>query len=212
MKSYTDSKEDKKKFILNYEIKDDKIIINLASKESYTIPYTFANETRILSIMKNQVSDFSNQEYLYEETWELFVSLNKLFILFLIVPYTVVLMGLLNPFLIPIGIWGKIFDNDIKKNKMFIENEVDLNERIKENPEILANITKRAREIIQSEIFSSHGLTINSIDKIKYKDLKQILENIKKEEIKLKELEELSKFEFPETQDKSLGFVKNKRF
>lgn len=46
MKNYTISNVDAKTFILNYEIKDGQIIINLASKEKYVIPYTEENEKK----------------------------------------------------------------------------------------------------------------------------------------------------------------------
>ena len=44
MKDYTFDKISREKFIKNYNIKDDQIIINLASKEKYVIPYTKENE------------------------------------------------------------------------------------------------------------------------------------------------------------------------
>ena len=55
MKNYTISNVDAKTFILNYEIKDGQIIINLASKEKYVIPYTEENEKKIIERMEYQV-------------------------------------------------------------------------------------------------------------------------------------------------------------
>ena len=56
MKDYTFDKISREKFIKNYNIKDDQIIINLASKEKYVIPYTKENEEKILARMEEQVN------------------------------------------------------------------------------------------------------------------------------------------------------------
>ena len=61
MKNYAINKYQEKSFILNYKIIDDKIIINLASSDNYTLPYTKENEIMILERMKDQV--LNSDEY-----------------------------------------------------------------------------------------------------------------------------------------------------
>ena len=48
MKNYSLNYNEYKMFILNYEIKDDRIIINYADGEKSLIPYTFQNEKKRL--------------------------------------------------------------------------------------------------------------------------------------------------------------------
>lgn len=57
MKDYTLNKEDERTFILNYEVKDNKIIVNFASGKKYEVPYTEEDEKIILTLMKEQVNN-----------------------------------------------------------------------------------------------------------------------------------------------------------
>ena len=61
MKDYTLDSEEAVSFILNYEIKDNQIIVNYANGEHYIIPYTNDNEEKILKKMEDQV--YSAQYY-----------------------------------------------------------------------------------------------------------------------------------------------------
>ena len=55
MKDYSKSLEERREFILSYEIKDEQIIINLAKGEPYPIPYTEENLKKVDEKMKFQV-------------------------------------------------------------------------------------------------------------------------------------------------------------
>lgn len=69
---------------------------------------------------------------------------------------------------------------DIEKNKLFIQNEAKLYEHCKSkklNRNILSNTTTKTKKIVKSTPASD--FTLNMIDQMSYKDLKQLLENIK---------------------------------
>ncbi len=77
---------------------------------------------------------------------------------------------------------SKLKIRDIEKNKMFIENEEILKDNTKINQNALVNVSKKTQELVASTPEEKPIFTLNSIDKISYKDLKQILENIKREQ------------------------------
>jgi len=63
MKDYAINRNKRKNFILNYQVKNDQIIINYASKKSKKIPYTKEAENRILNKMEKQVNDFDQAKF-----------------------------------------------------------------------------------------------------------------------------------------------------
>lgn len=86
------------------------------------------------------------------------------------------------------GIFGiyAIIDSEIKiadalKNKLFSENVKDLNKHIN-SKNVLYKTTNKTKKIVNKIINDHDSLTINNVDKIKYEELKLILENIKKEQ------------------------------
>ena len=54
MKDYSKTYDEKEKYILSYEKKDDQLIVKLATNKTYTIPKTRENENELLSKMKEQ--------------------------------------------------------------------------------------------------------------------------------------------------------------
>ncbi len=200
MKDYSLNLEASKTFILNYIVKDNQIIVNLANGENYVIPYTIRNEKKILKRMKAQVlqSDefISKQEERFSKSWKwVLFSLYVLDICFgvlignSVAPIISVVCAICGSgFLFNLGyriysmIDSKRNIKDVKKNKMLLDNEKRLNKKVKENYNVLANIDEKTRELIHSTPANQPVFTLNSIDKIKYKTLKQILENIDREE------------------------------
>ena len=73
--------------------------------------------------------------------------------------------------------------NDFKKNILFIENEEKINQKVLENSNIFTNvISKKTHDKMVIKPDGNKGYTINSIDKMKLKELKNMLELIKLEE------------------------------
>ena len=86
-----------------------------------------------------------------------------------------VLASVLSVLFIPLEVYiiidSKEKIKDINKNRMFLSNEKLLNEKVKLNQNILSNMNTKTKE-----------LSLNDMDKIKYKELKTILDNIKRDE------------------------------
>lgn len=193
MKNYVLDRDKSIDFILNYTIKGNNIIINTASKEKITVPNTEEYEKNILKKMKKQVKKYA---YQYKNHWqsecdENFTIVKALLINALI--WTPLWIFTLPVFLIPLVgvsallimfiIFGTKYKisktniEDAKKNIMFIENEEDINKYIAHE-----NVLSKMKSDTAKVTLESNKLNINSIDKIKYKELKRMLEAMKSEQ------------------------------
>jgi len=198
MKDYSLNLEDSKTFVLNYTVKDNQITVNLANGENYVIPYTAENEVKLLKRMKTQVlqSDefMSKQEKRFSKSWKLAIWGVSMLALNVIASASDI-----SAVSIVSGMWASwfVFDigyriysmidskrniKDINKNKMLLNNEERLNEKVKENHNVLAHTDEKTKKMVHSTPVDQPVFTLNSIDKIKYEELKQILENIDREE------------------------------
>ena len=65
---------------------------------------------------------------------------------------------------------------------MFLNNEELLNRKVKSNQNILSNTNTKIKELVASTPEDAQVFSLNTIDKIKYEDLKTIIENIKRDE------------------------------
>lgn len=198
MKDYSLNLEDSKTFVLNYTVKDNQITVNLANGENYVIPYTAENEVKLLKRMKTQVlqSDefMSKQEKRFSKSRKLAIwgvpmlALNVIASASDISAVSIVSGMWASWFVFDIGyriysmIDSKRNIKDINKNKMLLNNEERLNEKVKENHNVLAHTDEKTKKMVHSTPVDQPVFTLNSIDKIKYEELKQILENIDREE------------------------------
>lgn len=197
--------EDNDNIILGYKIKDDKILIDFSNKlESHHIPYSFENEKKVLEQMKKQISEPSYQKrisHINNYVVEKYTSLSDYLLPLIKIAIELILIDLTNPtifnvillilaganagiFIAKIGIlieFDKIL-KDIDKNTLFLENEDEINEYLKENPDIIDELPKKAKELIISPYNKEQNININILDKIKYKQLKKILEKMKIDE------------------------------
>ena len=71
---------------------------------------------------------------------------------------------------------------DLEKNKILLDNQEKINEMIKENQNILTNSNEKIKKMVKSTPEDKPVFTLNSVEKIKLKELKSVLENIQKEE------------------------------
>lgn len=181
MKDYTLNKEDERTFILNYEVKDNKIIVNFASGKKYEVPYTVEDEKTILTLMREQVNNTekfekkAKKELKVTAGWLIFSIVNIAF------DATILLTGSSTaPTLQVIG--GSLFIlsgtletcalvdikaklKDLKKNKLFLDNEDLFEYKEKTNTDVL-NKEESVRETI----------TLNDIDKISYNEVKEMVD------------------------------------
>lgn len=202
MRDYSLNLEDSKTFVLNYTIKENQIIVNLAKGENFIIPYTPENEKKLLEIMKTQVlmSDrfMKTQEKRFSMSWKLtilsvFMLMYNVFVLASgksILPVGSGLCAGLFVFNIIYNVLGMVDSkkniNDIKKNLTLVYNEERLNEKVKKNPYVLANILaitdEKSKGMVSSTPTEPHVFTLNNTDGISYRQLEKILKVIDREE------------------------------
>lgn len=202
MKDYSLTYRDKVRFILNYEVKDNKIIINYATGEKKEIPYSREDEDKILDKMKMQVVESD------EITKEVTSNFKSLVIPFGIVGYGssyIMLSNIINnlgnsqisnnieriiSFLVVClslsvfptvkGIKYYKLLRDIDKNSLFQDKNFYMNCNMRIEDKYLEGLSKKTKEIIRSTIDGDNIFTFNTIDKMSYKDLKKVLENIER--------------------------------
>ena len=202
MKDYTLNKKDEKKFILNYKIKKNKIFIKLASGERYEIPYNEENEEKILNMMKNQVTDNLSVDRTVVTNYALSLgfAVGTIVLAILLgiksIPQFVITKSaeslisaiptiactILSSISAFFAIENKLIINDYKKNKLYLEREEEINNQVKNNKNILSNVSVNTKNIVYKAKEDDKVFNINKMDKVSLKDLKQILENIQRDE------------------------------
>ena len=181
MKDYTLNKEDERAFILNYEVKDNKIIVNFASGKKYEVPYTEEDEKIILTLMKEQVNNTEKFEKAAKKNlklfkgWVIFSIANIVFVATILLtgsstaPVVQVICGslfILSGILkscVLVDIKTKL--KDLKKNQLFLDNEDFFKSKEKTNTDAL-NKEETVRETI----------TLNDIDKMSYNEVKEMVD------------------------------------
>ena len=202
MKDYSMSYKEKVNFILNYEIVDNNIIINFATGDKRMIPYSREEEDKILDIMKMQVLNTD------ELTDEILSNAKYLVIPFGIIGYGSFITIVNNiiditssgrdfstidgaiPFMalcLSIGLADTITAikyysvlRDIDKNYLFMENNYYMNFNMRREDKYLEGLSAKAKRIINSISDEENTFTFNTIDKMSYKDVKKVLENIER--------------------------------
>ena len=186
MKDYSLSKEEAMTFILNYNIEGDKIIINLASGNSYEVENTRENEKVILEKMRDQVIKSGATGYfsgnkagticgsILAATGALNIAVhaNSLAIENFGSPLAYGAFIALCSCGFGFGLYNVISSqriiNDYKKNKLFLDNEDLFIEEIKDDDDY----------IIRKE----YALTLNDVDKMSYKEVMSAIEKAKLDE------------------------------
>lgn len=186
MKDYTLDLEQKKKFILNYKIVGNEIIVKLASGEDYFIPYNEENETKIIDKMKTQIEEAYGVNSPLREKKKQYHKIIKVFGIFLIAPLSglvfflliggvtiPVILFLVPAFIIVGGFIRSITEFkklkkkiiDAEKQKFFLANEQTLNENIRKNKNMLLGVSKQA----QMKIENSNHYKVHTTNGTEYK-------------------------------------------
>lgn len=189
-----------KKFILKYEVIDNnkKIKIFLANDNINIIDYTKENEELLITKMETQIND--NKEYLdeiFKDDLSLLKILACLLILIMLIGIGSFFIGngvlitkIIGYFLTCLSGLGfiangtyfllyKKYFNDFKKSKIFLENKKSINKFLNSKKDV--SIMKNVKEECSSKNDDTYEFSINSIDKLSLKELKQLLYNMKKE-------------------------------
>ena len=178
MKNYSINEYQKKSFILNYCVKDNNIIVNLANGNNYMIPYSIENEKMILERMRDQVIDskeFYDNIVKKEKKYEIIMFLLCFFTINI---YYFMGMNILMPFLYAFSIksiWDYVniskYVDDYKKNLLFINNS-DIFKSNNITKKDLLDVSKKTRKIMKE-----HDITLNDLDNIDYEDIAYIVKN-----------------------------------
>ncbi len=189
-------------FILNYTIDNDEITVNVASGNSYTLPYTEENEKHIIKTMEKQSIESINME---KEILAKYVSNVKLiglagasvtlsFALLASGVIPLVAVGYATVGGTAISVLGynnakknkKVLE-DINKNKLFLANKKIINKNIDNIKNNVDSLDERAKYLVEN-IEKEQQLNINDIKEIDYNELKDIVKSVEPEEVKVKTL------------------------
>ncbi len=182
MKDYTLDKLAQEKFIKNYKVKNDKIIINLASKEKYVIPYTKENEEKVLTKMEEQVNNARIKpigiinKFLVGVSYGALALALYLSIVETAILYFVVAFGLSSFFTYQL-VSNQIKVKDLEKQRFFLDNRKLINDNIKKSPNMTLGLDKKI--VTQIERSDEQKIfDINLIDSYSLDDLKKLKRNI----------------------------------
>ena len=181
MKDYTLNKVDKYDFILNYEIKENKMIINYASGLKYETDYTTNLEKNILLKMKEQI-ELTNIENLEQLFLYKTVNLSVVTILIIIGVALLSELSFIPNYTLPIGFSINLINiitfsienikklKDYKKNKKFIKNMEMFQNGISKEMALYMNLPKKERNTIdkiieKKKIQKDNNQTIYTEDK-----------------------------------------------
>lgn len=189
--------EEEKNIILNYQIKGQKIIINFDKtkfgERKFVVDKTKENEKIILNKMVEQIKSLDEKkvkkEYnktqlkmVYSTVESLFLSSFSLICL----AFSVMLWPL---FVLTLLCFGYTFNSLVKHAKAdkkmvditYIKNEEKINDAIAKNENILASAPKRVEKAADKSV-DKPAFDINTINKLTYNELKQLLEVIERNE------------------------------
>lgn len=182
MKDYTLDKLAQEKFIKNYKVKNDKIIINLASKEKYVIPYTKENEEKVLTKMEEQVNNARIKpigiinKFLVGVSYGALALALYLSIVETAILYFVVAFGLSSFFTYQL-VSNQVKVKDLEKQRFFLDNRKLINDNIKKSPNMTLGLDKKI--VTQIEHSDEQKIfDINLIDSYSLDDLKKLKRNI----------------------------------
>lgn len=201
MKDYTI--KEKEKFILCFEETEEKLIVHYASGKKKKKKNTEKHKRKLLEKMENQVENAKETK----AEWAEQEKKNKKFILYLIIAagiYSAVVFGVLHLGYAYLGVvigcyiiptiknykkmkQAQILLKDLEKNEMYLEfDEI----REEESIRILAEIreyakekgatTEQLEEIPATIENLDEEININSVDKMTYLEMKEMLENAKR--------------------------------
>lgn len=201
MKDYSLNLEERKDFILRYDVTEDKMIkIIFAKGEPWYVPYNKENEDKILKKMEKQLENAEQYEKNIKKKFAcsllvfagcigaaLFPMLQMTggenFLL-----YASLSSVSVGASLIPLGyvIKNNSKFKDLQKNIQFLEMKEKLNEvaRSDENKlvNILVDVSKKTKDVIEDFPKDRDVFDINSFNYVPFKDLEQIMENVARNE------------------------------
>ena len=177
MKDHSKSIEERSKYVLSYKVKDNKLICNMASGESLVYDYSVENENKIKKVMEKQALDHKDDNY---DSNSYMTYIIVLMIVLALFNLNLPVIGVCSFLLLVKGatkLYGISLKNDINKLNLFLESGNIINDNL-DKPNIKVGISKKTKKII-----NNGPIDINTLDKVKLRDYKKLLLNIKREEL-----------------------------
>ncbi len=177
MKDHSKSIEERSKYVLSYKVKDNKLICNMATGESLVYDYSVENENKIKKVMEKQATDHKDDNY---ETNSYITYIIVLLMILALFNLNLPVIGVCSFLLLVKGasrLYATSLKNDIEKLNLFLESGNIINDNL-DKPNIKAGISKKTKKII-----NNGPIDINTLDKVKLRDYKKLLLNIKREEL-----------------------------
>lgn len=189
MKDYSINKDNSKDFILNYIIIGNTIIVYYANDGVDTFDYSIEKEKEILERMKYQVISSKNfykgLNTKFEIFLKLFINEILLFVMFIMGSMSMnftLIPNIIGSILLPISIIitgyklnkCEYIRKDFKKHLLFISNEDGLNNVIRNDMNATRGLDEGLRKKVFNDCSNSFKFNINSIDGIKYKELREV--------------------------------------
>lgn len=198
MKDYSMNFEERKDFILGYDITEEgQIIIKFAHGKPWVVPYNQENEQKLLNKMKSQIANAQEKEAILNKKIKrsdalfafLFIS-NIVSICALAITTTIAplslcvvasLCGVADIIPLAFSIKNSLKLSDLRKNVDFLKMEDKLNEnarKIEQN--VLVNVSNKTKDVIENTPKDKEVFNINSFNYVPFRDLEQIMENVER--------------------------------
>lgn len=199
MKDYSMNLEERKDFILGYDITNDgRIKINFAKGKSWYVPYNEENEKIILNKMKKQLDNAAETEKKIIDKLTTNALLSGIFFASTIIFVTLDASVLdLSPYIVssisslPIAATlltgffagkNKVKLDDLRKNLRFIEMEKKVNDNVRSEKNVLINVSNKTKKVIKDLPEDKPVFNVNNFNYVPFNDLRQIIENVDRNE------------------------------
>ena len=198
MKDYSLNLEERKNFILGYNItKDGQIKVKFATGKSWYLPYDETNENKLLKKMEEQVAQRQdNQNGIVEgiklKTCAFIAFLANLSVFYMIstgieqsllFSYCFSLLETTAMIVLSISsIRDFVLLKDLERNIKFLEMKDKLNKVVKTDENTLVDVSTKTKNVIQEFSEEKEIFNINSFNYVSFKDLEQIMENAARNE------------------------------
>ncbi len=196
MKDYAVSLEDKKDFILGYDITSNGMIkIKFAKGKPWVVPYNEENENKLLDKMKNQVKNAKKSERKLQDKYVVSFVAFLIMLGFSSISFTWALDGVepIQSLFAASAVFGlgsviplinalkfTYILKDLRKNVKFLEMEEKLNDNVRSEENILVNVSSKTKNTIKDFPEDKPIFNINSFNYVPFSDLEQIIENVER--------------------------------
>lgn len=191
MKDYSLNLEERKDFILRYDVTEDGMIkIIFAKGKPWYVPYNKENEKKILDKMRNQL----DMEDMIEPKLKSRIFKNAAASIVLLGVALLPFYGMDSSSTLFLISFSSIFTGaglisgisaiknnnklkDLKKNVKFLDMEEKLNKIVRSDENTLVDVSNKTKSVIADFPEDRDVFDINSFNYVPFKDLEQIMEN-----------------------------------